>query len=181
MTTQQTHWDIARMAKTMGMRTTIVLDPNHITPRVKTSIKKQLRAGAITMGWASQAAKIAERIVERFELPVSRNGYRGIDIGHISMDAKHRLSEIVKADWAAMLLDAPGYSNNRYYKDRKTEVLDNLSRESSANFYILFFDVAFTAQAHAVLAELMTDDDRAKIEYAIAALDGNEPIHITTH
>ena len=181
MTTQQTHWDIARMAKTMGMRTTIVLDPNQVTPRVKTSIKKQLRNGAITMGWASQAAKIAERMVERFELPVSRNHYRGVGVGHVTMNAKHRLREIVEADWAAMLLEAPGYHNNHYYKDRKRQALDNLSRESSADFYISFFDNAFTVQAQAVLAESLTDDDRAKIEQAIAALDGNEPIHITTH
>ena len=181
MTTNQTHWDIARMAKTMGMRTTIVLDPNQVTPRVKNSIKKQLRNGAITMGWASQAAKIAERIVEKFELPVSRNHHRGVGVGHITMNAKRRLREIVEADWAAMLLEAPGYQNNHYYKTRKTEVLADLSRESSADFYISFFDNAFAVQAQAVLAESLTDDDRAKIEYAIALLDSNEPIHITTH
>ena len=181
MTTQQTHWDIARMAKTMGMRTTIELDPNQVTPRVKNSIKKQLRAGAITMGWASQAAKIAERMVEKFELPVSRNHYRGVGVGHITMDAKHRLREIVEADWVAMLIEAPGYHNNHYYKDRKADVLEKLSRNDSADFYISFFDNAFTVQAQAVLAESLTDNDRAKIEYAIAALEGNEPIHITTH
>lgn len=181
MNTQQTHWDIARMAKTMGMKTTIILDPNQVTPRVKNSIKKQLRNGAITMGWASQAAKIAERIVAKFELPVTRNHYRSIQVGHITTDTKRRLREIVEADWAAMLLDSPGYSNNHYYKERYAEAIDALNRERSSDFYLHFFDSAFTKQAQAVLAESMTDDDRAKIEYAIALLDTDQPIHITTY
>ena len=176
-----THWDIARMANTMAMKITVHLDPELITPRVKNSIKKQLRAGAITGGYRSEAAKIAEQIVGNFELPVSRQYYRGVQVGHITMDSKRRLREIVEADWAAMLLESPGYSNNSYYKDRHAQTLDDLSRERSSDLYISFFDSTFAKQAQAVLAESMTNDDCEKIEHAITLLDGNKPIHITTY
>jgi hypothetical protein len=177
----QTHWQIARMAKTMAMRCSITLDPNLITPRVKTSIKKQLRGGAITMGWSSQAAKIAEQVVGKFELPVVRHTWRGIQVGHITMDTKHRLREIVEADWTAWMLENPGYSNNRYYNNQHQESISDLTRERSSDFYISFHDPVFAKQAQALMAESMTDADRAKIEQAIAALDSNEPIHITTY
>jgi hypothetical protein len=176
---EQTHWQIARMAKTMAMRCTVTLDPALITPRVKTSIKKQLRAGAITGGWQSQAAKIAEQVVGKFELPVVRHTWRGIQVGHITMDTKHRLREIVEADWTAWILENPGYSNNRYYNNQHQEFLSDLSREFTGDFYISFHDPVFAKQAQALMAESLTDDDRARIEKAIALLDSNEPIQLT--
>jgi hypothetical protein len=168
------------MAKTMGMRTTITLDPEHITKRVKTSIKKQLRLGVITGGYQSNSAKIADQIATKFELPVIRQYWRGLEIGHIPLSSKAKLLEIVNADWAARLLDAPSY-NRGYYADRHLETQVNLTSRTSHGFYLSFFDGSFCLQACAVLGELLTDDDRAKIEQALTVLDGTEPMHIVTY
>jgi hypothetical protein len=176
-----THWEIAALAKTMAMKVTVELTPEHITPRIKNSIKKQLRAGVITGGWRSEAAKIAEQLVNSQDLPVTRKQWRGMHIGTITMEQKQRIADIYRADWASYTLENPGYAQAKYYKDRFAQAMDNLSRASSSDFFVSFNQREFNDQAHAVLAESITPEQRQQIEQAIALLDGNEPIHITTY
>lgn len=177
----KSHWEIAALAKTMGMRTTIVLDPNQVTPRVKTSIKKQLRAGVITTSASSQTGKIAAQLIIKFGLPASRDTYRGILIGRVSMDIKRRLRGLVQADRAVALLEDPHMGNHRYHKEKHDILVNQLNNPASANFYVGFKDNTLAMQGRALVVEALTDDDLALIETAIAALEGNEPIHITTY
>ena len=175
-----TFWEIGALVKTMGMKTDVTLDPTLITTRVKNSIKRQLRAGAITLGWASQAAKIAEQLAVKFDLPVARHMQRGVRVGSVPMSTKVRLLGALNADWAVMLLDRPEYAKAPFYQRRRAEDLDNLTSAESKGFYLSFFDRMFTQQAQQVMNELLTEADFARIELAIAVLDSNEPIHITT-
>lgn len=176
-----THWEVARLANTMAMKVTVELSPEHITPRVKNSIKRQLRAGVITGGWRSEAAKIAEQIVSRFDLPVSRKHWRGLHVGTITMEQKQRIAEIFRADWASYILEHPGHAQARYYKDRYAETMHNLANANSRDFFVGFQQQQFNDQAHAVLAESTTPEQWQQIEQVITLLDTNQPIHITTY
>ena len=176
-----THWDIARMANTMAMKCTVELSPEHITPRVKSSIKRQLRAGVITGGYRSEAAKIAEQIVGKFDLPVLRKQWRGLRIGTINMEQKQRVADIFRADWTSYILERPELVNHRYYKERYAKTMDDLTRASSSDFFISFNQSAFSDQANAILTESITPKQWQQIEQAVALLDSNEPIHITTY
>lgn len=176
-----THWEIAALAKTMAMKCTVELNPEHITPRIKNSIKKQLRAGVITGGWQSQAAKIAEQVVKKFDLAVARKQWRGMNIGTITMDQKQRIADIYRADWAAYILEHPNFGNSTYYKDRYAETMRNLADANSSDFFVGFQQQQFNAQAHAVLAESITSEQWREIEHVINLLDTNQPIHITTY
>lgn len=176
-----THWEIAALANTMAMKTTVTLDPTLITPRIKNSIKRQLRAGVITGGYRSEAAKIGEQIVKKWNLAVTRKQWRGMQVGSISMEQKRRIAEIYRADWTACTLERPVYANSKYYKDRYAEAMDNLSRRGSRDFFLDFHGPQFSDQAYAVLAESITSEQWREIDQAIAMLDSNEPIHITTY
>jgi uncharacterized Ntn-hydrolase superfamily protein len=178
--TTHSHWEIAALAKTMAMKVTIELQPEHITKRVKTSIKKQLRAGRISGGYRSSAASIAAQIVKKFELPVARDGWRGVHVAHISMEAKRRLLEFFEADWAASLLEMPHLARNTYYKDRHEEAKRELLSPTSCDFYVSFQSRGFAEQSQNMLAEYITDDDKQRIEAVIKLLDTDQPIHITT-
>lgn len=174
------YYDVARLANTMGMKTTIVLDPKQITTRVKNSVKKQLRQGRITGGWRSNAAKIAEHITEKFDLNVVRDTWRGVQINNATREQRERLTGLVNADWAATLLDEPQYQHIPYYRDRNKAMLIDL-RSSNKKFHLTFHDSTFTEQARAIMAEGMTAKDKELIEKAIEALDDNHEIHITTY
>ena len=176
-----THWDVARMANTMAMKCTIELNPEHITPRVKNSIKRQLRAGVITGGWRSEAAKIAEHLVSKLGLAVLRRQWRGLRIGTITMEQKQRIAEIYRADWTAYTLENPGFPTSKYYKERYAETMHSLVDANSSNFFVSFNQSEFNDQAYAVLAESITPEQWQQIEHAVALLDRNEPIHITTY
>ena len=177
--TDKTHWEIARTVKIMGMQTTVVLDPQQITARVKSSAKKMLRLGRITGD--GNAAKIADQIRKKFDLPVSRDWWRGMQIGTIGMDTKRELLRLVEADWAAQTLENPGYLTHSYYKDRHRQTIISLQSSTARNFNIAFHDRAYYLLAAEDLAKSMTDEARRKIEDAIMYLDGTTPIHITTY
>ena len=179
--TTHTHWEIAALAKTMAMKVTVELNPEHITKRVKTSIKKQLRAGRISGGYRSAAASIADQIVKKFELPVSRDSWNGVRVTNASVEAKLRVRELYEADWAAELLETPHLGRHHYYKQRYEYTLGSLNSRSETDVYVQFHDRGIADQARAVLAEYITDDDKQRIEDVIALLDTDQPIHITTY
>lgn len=175
------HHEIGRMAKTMGMVTSISLDPNQVSVRVKNSVKRMLRKGRITGGWSSQSAKLAEHIRDKFELPVTRDNWRGVQISTISMETKAKLKEIVQADWAVMNLDGARYAHVPYYRDQYNETLKTLESPDTKDFYIDILDKGLCEQARDLLVSQITEADKAKIENAIAYLDGTQPIHIVTY
>lgn len=174
------YYDVARMANTMAMKTTVVLDPTLITVRVKNSIKKQLRSGFITAGWRSHAAKIAEALTHKLGLPVTRVWWRGVQINNPSLDTRQYLLGLVEADWAAQLLERPHIASNQYYRKQYEQHLLYL-RGNTASFHLTFQSSAFAEQARDYMGQGMTAADREKIEKAIDLLDGTEPIHITTY
>ncbi len=175
-----TYYDVARMATTMAMKTTIVLDPTQITVRVKNSIKKQLRSGFITTGYRSHAAKIAEAITQKFELPVVRTWWRGAVVHHPNRETRQYLLGLFEADWAAELLERPHIARNRYYLQQYEQTVKAL-RGNAQQFHVTFQDRAFAEQARNYLSQCMTAAAREKIEKALDALDGTDPIHITTY
>jgi uncharacterized Ntn-hydrolase superfamily protein len=179
--TTHSHWEIAALAKTMAMKVTIELTPEHITKRVKTSIKKQLRAGRISGGYRSAAASIADQIVKKFELPVSRDSWNGVRLTNACVEAKLRVRELYEADWAAELLEKPHLGRHEYYKARHQTTMDSLGRRAANDIYVHFNDRALADQARAVLAEYITDDAKQRIEDVIRLLDTDQPIHITTY
>jgi uncharacterized Ntn-hydrolase superfamily protein len=179
--TTHNHWEIAALAKTMAMKVTVELNPEHITKRVKTSIKKQLRAGRISGGYRSEAASIADQIVKKFELPVSRDSWRGVRVRNACDEAKLRVRELYEADWAATILENPQVGRHHYYKERYEYTLGSLNRRSETDVYVQFDDHVIADQARAILAEYITDDDKQRIEDVIRLLDTDQPIHITTY
>lgn len=173
------HWEIARTAKIMGVKTTILLDPTDITVRVKNNVKRMLRNGRIRGD--GNASNIADLIRKKFDLPVSRDWWRGMHIGSVSVDVKHQLLGIVQADWASETLENPGYTQHSYYRNRHKEQLISLQSPTAKNFSLAFHDPAYYNQAAAVLAASMTEKDRQVIEDAIVYLDGIDPIHILNY
>lgn len=173
------HYDIARTVKIMGMQTTVKLDPTKVTVRVKNNVKRMLRMGRIQGN--GDAANIADQIRKKFALPVTRDWWRGMEIGTVSVDTKHLLRGIMEADWAAQILDSPGYNAHPYYRERHAEAILNLKSPGAKNFNLAFHDRAFYEQAANVMAASMTERDKKVIEDAIVYLDGTELIYITTY
>lgn len=177
-----TYYDVARLANTMGVKTTIVLDPMKITKRVKNSIKRQLRLGCITGGYRSEAAKIANILVDKYELPVARESWRGAFVNNISMDAKKRILELFVADWAATLLERPEYSNINYYVQKYNQTKIDLESAHTSKFFVPFQNAIFLLDARKVLAESITPEQQQRIENVINnVLDGTNPTHVITY
>lgn len=175
------YYDVARMANTMGIQTTIVLKPEQITVRVKNSIKRQLRNGRITGGYRSHAAKIAKYLTEKYELPVLQDGWRGFSVGSINMETKAAIRGFFEADWAAELLERPGMAQQgSYYRTRYEEGLSDLGNPLAKNFHLLFHDKTLKERASEFIGQQMDSKDRERIEKVVDLLDGTEEIHITT-
>lgn len=175
------YYDVARLANTMGMQTTVMLDPTKITVRVKNNIKKQLRQGHIVGGWRGNATKIAEALVSTFELPVARCWWRGVKLNSASLEVRTRIAEIYKADNSAWILTSESFGQNKYYVKRYRDTMAALKQPDPISLDIVFQDRVFRDQAVEYLATCMTAEQREQIERAIDLLDGTEPIHIITY
>ena len=175
------YYDVARLANTMGMQTTVMLDPTKITVRVKNNIKKQLRQGHIVGGWRGNATKIAEALTNTYNLPVVRAWWRSIQLNNASLEVRKRILELYEADWAAWLLENPFLSQNTYYIKRHSDLRKALTQKKLISLDVVFQDPQFQNQAIEYLATCLTPLQREQIERAIDMLDGTEPIHITTY
>jgi len=175
------YYDVARLANTMGMHTTVMLDPTKITVRVKNNIKKQLRQGHIVGGWRGNATKIAEALVNTLKLPVTRCWWRGVNLNNASLEVRKRILELYEADWAAWVLENPFMAHNAYYVKRNAEIKSALIQRKPVSLDVVFHDTAFRDQAVEYLATCMTAEQREQIERAIDLLDGTDPIHIITY
>lgn len=180
MATKETQWEIARAAKTTGMRVTLELDPTQITTRIKNAIKRQLRQGRVTGGWRSQSRAIAEHLATKFKLPVVRDSWRGMRVPYANSEQRSALAELVRADFAAKMLEQQHYSNS-YYKDRQRNELETLADPERRDFFLSFYYVQNADAARKVMAESMTEHEKFLIEQALKHLDGTETIHITTY
>lgn len=175
------YYDVARLASTMGMQTTVMLDPTKITVRVKNNIKKQLRQGHIVGGWRGNATKIAEALVSTFKLPVARCWWRGVKLNNASLEVRTHILEIYEADQAAWVLERESVGQNKYYMKRYQDTKERLSQSGFVSLDVVFQDRVFRDQAVEYLATCLTAKQRERIERAIDLLDGTEPIHITTY
>lgn len=175
------YYDVARITSTMGVRTTVELDPTKVTVRVKNSIKKQLREGFISGGYRSQAAKIAEALTASLKLPVARTWWRGVVISNVPQEVRKEVWAMYEADWAAELLERPHIGRNKYYLHQYEETKKNLLNGWLGKFNVTFQDPAFATKAREFLAKSMTAADREIIEKAIDRLDGTEIIHLITY
>lgn len=175
-----TYYDVARMATTMAMTTTVVLDPTKITVRVKNSIKRQLRQGCISGGYRSQAAKIATVITQKLNLPVTQVWWRGVILNNPNEETRNHIRSLVEADWALTLLETPQYGNVPYYRNRY-ELAMRALRNPLNELQITFHDRAYADQARDYLAQCLNAEQREQIEKAIDMIDGTEPIHVFTY
>jgi hypothetical protein len=181
MTTATSQWEIARLAKTMAMKCTIELDPGAITPRVKNSVKRQLRAGYVTGGQSSQAAKLTTHLANRFSLPIVHNHYRGVPMKGMCATTRLQVLELLDADWALALIEGQVSNNNRYYRERYQEQRASLTGEARSRDRIGFLNDEYAEKAKAAVAESRTPVDLQRIENAIALLDDTELIYIATY
>lgn len=174
-------WEIARMAKTHAVRCTMEIEPQLITTRIKSSIKKQLRSGTITGGWRSESAKLALHLTEKFDLPVGRLTWQGLKVGGINFELKQELLQILQADWTAAVLESKSYATHSYYVARHERAQAILNDEASRGFHVSFISSDFAKQAAAAMTKRLSDNDKTKIEAALAALDSDQPIHLGTY
>jgi hypothetical protein len=175
------YYDVARLANTMGMQTTVMLDPTKITMRVKNNIKKQLRQGHIVGGWRGNATKIAEALTNTLKLPVARCWWRGVRLNNASLEVRKRILELYEADWTAWVLENPFQTHSHYYTKQRKEISAALTQHKPVSLDVVFQDTAFRDQAVKYLATCMTSEAREQIERAIDLLDGTKPIHIITY
>lgn len=177
MTTRYSQWDVARAAKTMGIKAAISLHPDQITVRIKNKLIRWLNEGHLAGGYQSEARKIGSMLMKKFDLPASYASWRGIIMANPNPDTAHKVAELVNADWTAWIMDNAGY-NQGYYRTQHEQALKWLRGKRDGERHLQFFDDKFKAEAIKVISSGLTDEDRAKIQKTIDAIQGSEPIHL---
>lgn len=178
MTRPHTHWDVARAANTMAVRTTIQIDPTQITPRIKNKLINWLRSGVVLGGYRSEARKLGDMLADKFKLPTTRSHWYGVSLSYPSKELADEVVALMTADWLAFVLEHPNVNiPNHYYYKQHHNVLRELTKNwSTFNNSVPVHDRKFRDQIVACADKHMTDKQRAQIESAVAAITGTAPI-----
>jgi hypothetical protein len=175
----KSHWDLARDAKTMGVTTTLVIDPTKVTIRVKNKISKWLEVGYLEGGYRSEARKLADMLVKKYNLEAVGLSWRGVGVVNPSPELVAKLVPILDADWTATILENPSTAKGWYqkqYKETREQLLDGVQE-----VYLTIHDKSLRAQAGRLVGEMSSSNRKQLVKSALDAINGNEPIHVYTH
>lgn len=176
MTDKMTHWDIARYANTMAVQSTIAIDPTKITVRIKNKLLKWLEQSHLDGGHRSEARKLGELLTDKFQLPTTMRTWRGLQARVTNRQMASELQELLRADWTAELLDNP-HMNSGWYRDKYDEamrLIDAANPKLTIHLYI--HNREYRQPVIDCLNKYITDEDRSRIQVAIDALKGTDPI-----
>lgn len=175
-----TQWDIARAAKTMAVRTSVTLDPTLITPRIKNKLIKWLESGYLDGGYRSEARKIGDMLVDKFDLPMSHSSWRGLSLSNPSKELADEVVEVLTADWTAFILENPQYmrAERNWYKDQYNHAMNWLQNDRSGKRFLNTHDNNFRKQVLELVCKHQGEDDKRRVQVAIDAIKSGEPIHL---
>jgi hypothetical protein len=162
-----------------GTTTTVMLHPQRLGARMRNNIIRQLENRAITGGWQSKSAQLATALAAKYRLQVNNKHWNGMRILGITEGAGPLVVEIVRADYAAWVLESPGHSANHYYKDRTTQSIANAYKLNPDFFVSLHYDESIRKVTE-ILAEHTSQELKDKAKHVADLLRGTEPIEITT-
>lgn len=178
----RTLWDVARTINTMGVQSSVKLDPKQITKRIKNKLVKWLDAALIEGGYQSEARKIGVLLAEKYDLPVAATTYHGLLVQSPSPEAAKQLAELLTADWLAFILEHPRYnSEGSWQRKGYNDTLDWLNNKPTGKHLMTLRDEDFRKQAAEIVRNHLDDDGRAKVQQAIEVLLGTEPIDLLTY
>ena len=178
----RTLWDVARTINTMGVQSSVKLDPTQITKRIKNKLVRWLEAAHIEGGYQSEARKIGMLLVEKYDLPVSSSSFRGMYLQAASPEAATQLTELVTADWLAFILENPHYnSHDSWQRKEHDKVMQWLDNTRTGGVYMSLRNDEFKKQAAEVVRNNLSDDGRAKVRQVIEMLHGAEPVDLLTY
>jgi len=178
MNDKLTHWDIARYANTMAVQSTIAIDPTKITVRIKNKLLKWLEQAHLDGGYRSEARKLGELLTEKFQLPTTMATWRGVQARVTNKKMAKELKELLRADWATELLERPhlGKEGNWYRMnyDEAMRKIGLANPKLTVSLYI--HNKEFRQPIIDCLNRYVTEVERSRIQVAINALKGTEPI-----
>lgn len=183
MTNRLNHWDIARYANTMAVQSTIAIDPTKITVRIKNKLLKWLEQAHLDGGYRSEARKLGELLTDKFQLPTTMATWRGVQARVTNKQMGKELQELLRADWAAELLERPhlGKEGN-WYRMQYDEAMKQLARVNPKLTVSLYIhNKEYRQPIIDCLNKYVTEEERSRIQVAIDALKGTEPIHCFTY
>lgn len=173
-----TLYERGRLTGISGMESVLTLNPASMGPRIKKSVCKMIENAHITGGWASQSRKVAELLAEKFSLSILQTSWNGLTIyAPPTPEIRDKLIELVRADFAAFLLDNPSYART-WYSDQANKTIEAL--EDGVAKHVDFRSVEFSRQAVALFNTELPESYKQQAKQIVDMLVNNTPIQITT-
>jgi hypothetical protein len=171
--------NIAIADGTMGVVTTVAIDPTRISPRVKKKLIRFLQQGLLEGGYRSDARKLGELMIEAFDLNISSNTWCGIHVVNASSELKKELLTLRQADWSAYIMENPerGRQTGWDYRRMRDDIAQ-LESSSSPSSFLHFADHQYRRLASTVIAQHLPPEFKASVQKAIDALNGTALIPV---
>ena len=164
-----------------GLKLTAIIDPTHITKRLKNATQKMLRSGIVTGGYTSKARMLAEQLLkdENREAPVfiTKWGVFIPDAAILTPDVRGPIAELIDAARMIELASEPR-SNPTYINDRYDHMKKQFKSTKIGRLSFALYQPAIQQQIGELVASCRTPL-MVQIHNELAdKLDGTEPFAI---
>lgn len=173
-------YDIARSIKTMGTTTTVWLDPNKISKRVKNQVIKSVEAGYTSFGYRSHTKNILDILEKKNPGVVVQFSYYGPHMPKSMPDAmRAELIELITADIAAYKVSgANNYDWKHEYAKQTLQALESGTPHDAPARSFCCIDKEFRRAGGKVIAAYESDEIKQRRKEIVDWLQNGEPIQI---
>lgn len=164
-----------------GLKLTAIIEPQHITKRVKNAAQRMLRTGVLQGGYASKSRMLAEQLLSGTGLQASATntkwGVRIFDVSCLTKTDREQIVEFINVARMIELASEPR-NNSTYVHDRYTRLVNQFKRQVVGQFAFNIYQPALQAQITERVASCRTPEQVAAHEGLAAKLDSTEPIEV---
>lgn len=164
-----------------GLKLTAIIEPQHISKRVKNAAQKMLRTGVLVGGYASKSRMLAEQLLSTAGVQASATntkwGVRIFDLGQLTKADREQIVEFLNAARMIEIASEPR-SNPTYIHDRYTSLVNQFKRQTSGHFAFNIYQPALQVQITELVAARRTPEQVKAHEALAAKLDSTEPFAI---
>ena len=167
-----------------GLKLTAIIEPQHISKRVKNAAQRMVRTGVLENGYSSKSRLLAEQLQDTFRQPAVGSAAKwGAFISDTTILNKDGRDQIVELLNASRVIE---HANNRsgngeYLNSRYDNMIKEIKNNRASRISLRAWDTNIHQQILSVVSACRTPEQVAAHEALAAKLDGTEPIIINIY
>lgn len=165
-----------------GLKLTAIIEPQHISKRVKNAAQKMVRTGVLEGGYSSKSRLLAEQLHDTFGQPAVGSATSwGAFISDMSMLTKDGRAQVVELLNASRVIEHANNQRNSYINERYDHMVTAAKNTRAGRVSFNAYNKTMNLQIMELVSSFRTPEQVKAHEALAAKLDSTEPIIINIY